>query len=730
VPRPSVLPESLVAQGRYWRARRAARPLPAAPHPLAPEDAELHLRIAEGLGDWAAVEGIVERVPGRDTLPQLLLLAARGDERARRWGAAAARYSRVIEWPRSSPASRAVAAVRLAVAFERLEMPDSAAESWRRAALALPLLADWFALHDAEAEQDTAVAFAEVAAPRSPGAADHAADLLARRRVAAGNLQGALQLYLRRGRLLEAARLELQLGRAEAARSLADTLLAGNPYLSSTMQAADFLVAHFPSPTPVELLEMVRAYRERGDLRSAERYAARAATATDTGLAAWIELAGIAAARRRVSTARAALRHADALLRRRPALPTTLLAPLTVRVLGAARRWSEADSLVHSMARAHPGDSSVAAALLAVADHARLQDSLETERSLERILVRDFRDTRAGNIAAFRIALAFYAAGMRDSAEAGVAAVVARDSTGALGRAARYWGARLAFERGDRDGAAALHAVAASEPFDYYGVRAYELLGLPLTPVPDAPFPSPRPVLADARAAERVHLLATVGLDEEAKAEALGWLTDPAAPPDLLAAVAAAAGKEGFGREAILLGAAAHARGSSSRAVARALFPVPYWQVIEAEAAEQCVDPLLMAAIIRQESRFQRLARSRAGARGLSQLLPSTARELSRRLHDGRWDPRLLDQPDFNLHLGALYLRRRMAGGPLPMHVLIASYNAGPVRIARWSAWPRLRDPDLFIGRLSISETREYVRRVYANYAWYRRLYRGAGAQR
>ena len=120
-----------------------------------------------------------------------------------------------------------------------------------------------------------------------------------------------------------------------------------------------------------------------------------------------------------------------------------------------------------------------------------------------------------------------------------------------------------------------------------------------------------------------------------------------------------------------------------------------------------------------RRQRFSRL--SKGQQRGLT---------LALRLHDGRWDPRLLDQPDFNLHLGALYLRRRMAGGPLPMHVLIASYNAGPVRIARWSAWPRLRDPDLFIGRLSISETREYVRRVYANYAWYRRLYRGAGAQR
>ena len=105
----------------------------------------------------------------------------------------------------------------------------------------------------------------------------------------------------------------------------------------------------------------------------------------------------------------------------------------------------------------------------------------------------------------------------------------------------------------------------------------------------------------------------------------MAWIRDTSASPQLLTAAAAAATAAGFAQEAIFLGGSAQARTGITRGVAEALFPLPYRPVIEAEAAEHCVDPLLLAAIVRQESRFQPRARSRAGARGLSQLLPRTA---------------------------------------------------------------------------------------------------------
>jgi len=51
---------------------------------------------------------------------------------------------------------------------------------------------------------------------------------------------------------------------------------------------------------------------------------------------------------------------------------------------------------------------------------------------------------------------------------------------------------------------------------------------------------------------------------------------------------------------------------------------------------------------------------------------------------------------------------------------LLASYNAGPARVTRWKNWPEYGDPDLFAERVMISQTRDYVRTVYASYVWYR----------
>ena len=161
--------------------------------------------------------------------------------------------------------------------------------------------------------------------------------------------------------------------------------------------------------------------------------------------------------------------------------------------------------------------------------------------------------------------------------------------------------------------------------------------------------------------------------------------------------------------------------------VARGLLPLPYRGVIDGEAAEQCLDPMLLAAVIRQESRFTAKAVSRAGARGIAQVFPPTGRVLARRLRIRGWDPALLFVPDFNLHLGALLVRQRIRGEVLPEYAAIAAYNIGAPRVDRWRGWPEFRDPDLFVERIAISETRNYVKAVYASYQWYRRLYAAPG---
>lgn len=717
----AVSAESLVAAGRYWHASRVAPALPAPPRPVPPPLALLHLRIAEGLGRWSDVDAILARIRGADTIPAVLAIAARRDERARRWVVAAARYRRLASLPDAHPAVRAAADARLAVALEALGEADSAAVVWRRAAQALPDLADWFAIHRAALEPDTALAFASVAVTHSRGASEAADDLVARRRLDAGNLRGALTLFLRHGNLFDAARVEVALGRTDVARYRMDAVLMADPTRPAALLAANVIVAQFPSPTEGELLGIARAYRARGDLRSAERYVRRALERRDTSLVAWLDLASITAARRRLPEARAALDRARAELRRERILSPATLARAEVQVLGAQGRWNEAAALVRDLSESAAGDSSVAAAMLLLANHERSQGTPEAERDWYRVLLNRFAGTPEADVARYRLALLDVAAGAEDSAAAELAAVLASDTAHRLGPGPRYWRARLALGR--RDSAAAeLEAIAAEDPTGYYGVRARELLGVPLPLAPDSDLPPPRPgAFSPTRAADRIRLLVATGFEGEARAEAVAWIRDTSASAPLLLAAAAAATQAGFAQEAIFLGMAAQARAPISRGIAEALFPLPYRAPITAEAEEHCVDPMFLAAIVRQESRFQLRAHSRAGARGLSQVLPRTAREMSRRL--GPWDPELLYTPDFNLHFGARYLHERVMRDSLPVHVLIASYDAGPQHLRAWRQWPEFDDPDLFVERLPIAETRDYVRSVYANYAWYRRVY-------
>ncbi|MEK6768916.1 MAG: lytic transglycosylase domain-containing protein [Gemmatimonadota bacterium] len=730
VPVPRAPPaESLLATGRYWHALRAA-PAPPASRPLPAADAIVHAGIAEGLGRTSRLEELVRRARGGDSLPEFLAIAARTDERAERWGAAEARYRRLSQLPAAPRAMRAAATVRLAVALQQLGRLDSAAAAWRRAAFALPEIADWLAIQRAETERDTAVAFALVSAARTPGAAERADRMIARRRVAAGNLRGALDVYVRLRRPLEIARVEYGLGQRRSARLRADSIVFADPTRPAALLAATFLTEHYDTLSLREYLAVSRAYRARDDLVTAERFARRAIARADTSVGAWLELARIQLERGSLPRALAALdsaaaRPASPRARRRTASPpATLIAFERVRALAVAGFWDAAEALADTLARAYRGDTSIARAVMILADHARSLGEPGKERARYSVLMRRFPDAPAANAARFRLGLLAFVRGATDTAAALVGGVLARDSTGQLGLAPRYWDARLRLILGDSTAAAALRRLAAEFPLGFYGVRAREILGDSGSFLVETALPLPRAgSFPPARAHERIRLLASLGFDAEARAEATAWVGDTAASVQLLIAAAAAASEAGFAREAIGLGEAARARAGMVPGVARALFPIPYRAVIEAEAAEQCVDPLLMAAIIRQESRFEPRARSRAGARGIGQVMPATGRELSDRMRLGPYDPDLLYIPDFNLHLGARYLRDRIDRDSLPIWAVLASYNAGPDRVARWRRWAEFDDPDLFAERVSIRETNDYVKTVYASYVWYRQAY-------
>ena len=174
------------------------------------------------------------------------------------------------------------------------------------------------------------------------------------------------------------------------------------------------------------------------------------------------------------------------------------------------------------------------------------------------------------------------------------------------------------------------------------------------------------------------------------------------------------------------LGWAASPRAPNDARVLRAIYPWPRRMALEAEAHEFGVDPLLFAAIVRQESTFDLEALSRAGARGLAQLMPGTAAQAARGL-DVTLYPEWLTLPDLNLHLGASHLAallRRFGGR---VEVAVAAYNAGAAPVLRWLAKPGADDPDQFIEEIPFQETRGYVRAVLRNRDLYRALYAPAG---
>ncbi len=157
----------------------------------------------------------------------------------------------------------------------------------------------------------------------------------------------------------------------------------------------------------------------------------------------------------------------------------------------------------------------------------------------------------------------------------------------------------------------------------------------------------------------------------------------------------------------------------------RVMYPRAYWNEVRALAAENGLDPYLILAVARQESTFRPAVVSSAGATGVMQLMPATARWLA------EVDPAVgpehaarLDVPASSLRMGSRYLARMLRtndGNPV---YALAAYNGGPGNVRKWRSQRPGLDAEEFIESIPFSETREYVKRVLANYAAYRSLYK------
>ncbi len=156
-------------------------------------------------------------------------------------------------------------------------------------------------------------------------------------------------------------------------------------------------------------------------------------------------------------------------------------------------------------------------------------------------------------------------------------------------------------------------------------------------------------------------------------------------------------------------------------------FPLPYRATLQQQAEARGLDLYLLAGLIRQESEFGADAVSRAGARGLMQIMPATGRDLSARLKITGYGSRSLFNASLNIRLGTFYLRNLLDqyGGNLE-HAL-AAYNGGKSRVDQWLTWAEYGEPAEFIESIPLSETRGYVQAVLRNAWMYRRIYGGRG---
>jgi len=156
--------------------------------------------------------------------------------------------------------------------------------------------------------------------------------------------------------------------------------------------------------------------------------------------------------------------------------------------------------------------------------------------------------------------------------------------------------------------------------------------------------------------------------------------------------------------------------------LARLVYPAYYADLVVPEAQSRGMDPLLVFALLRQESLFESLSYSSAAAHGLMQIIPATGQEIATALQWPGYSRTDLYKPYVSIKFGVYYLARQRDGLDGDLYAALAAYNGGPGNALHWKAESN-DDPDLFYETVSFSETRLYIRRISEYYEVYKKLY-------
>jgi soluble lytic murein transglycosylase len=297
--------------------------------------------------------------------------------------------------------------------------------------------------------------------------------------------------------------------------------------------------------------------------------------------------------------------------------------------------------------------------------------------------------------------------------------ILTRVSTPYAKARAGYWGGRAAEAEAKADLARKWYAAGAEHMATFYGQLAAHQLG---NDAPPPPTPEPS-ASATERAAfnqdelvRAIQLLFAAGDRDRGKAFLL-HLADKAQSPARFALLADLAEKNGR----IDLGIAV-----AKRAILAGTPLMIHGYPVTALPAGGNTEPALIFAMVRQESAFEPDAVSRAGARGLMQLMPATANQVAAKNQLLPYSlPRLTEDGVYNILLGRTYLETLMGDFAGSYALAVAAYNAGPGRVRAWLrdyGDPRRGDVDMvdWIENIPIAETRIYIQRVLENLQVYR----------
>ena len=296
-------------------------------------------------------------------------------------------------------------------------------------------------------------------------------------------------------------------------------------------------------------------------------------------------------------------------------------------------------------------------------------------------------------------------------------------SAGAYRLPALYWTGRAREQAGGAGAADLYNQILAEAPRSYYGMLAAGRLGrtreggiagqiaLPR---------EPRAALSDDSGLARVVLLRRINLVEEAAAELESAVQDAAGDPVRLYGMAGVYIEAERYHMALRImrrhfqTVAATGDPALPRAFWEMYYPYAWRDEMRDAAQRRGIDPYLVAAVVREESSYYPRATSRAGARGLMQLMPATARLMA--------PPGDLDDPGFNIELGTRFLAGLMREFNDP-RLALAAYNAGPKNVRQWMSTRRTDDIEAFVEQIPFDETRLYVKRVVLSWDEYRRIY-------